>query len=167
MGGRGSGRHSQKKKNGALPEKPWERLEKETDPAWQAFCAYRDLGPNRSTAKAARLVGKSKKLMDGWSSKHEWVRRVRAWEDLIDKQKREAQLDEVGKMQRRHIQLAMNMQGLAATELKKLVDKAQASNKKTLNVDQVAREMQSAGTPRQRQRRNDDRRRWSTNVDNR
>lgn len=56
--------------------KPWDRLPDETAPAFEAFRTYLELGPKRSTAKAAQDLGKSKRTLDGWSSKHQWVRRT-------------------------------------------------------------------------------------------
>jgi hypothetical protein len=54
---------------------PWQRLEEETDPAWEAFRCYRDLGLERSIAKVAGELDKSVPLMERWSSKHRWVMR--------------------------------------------------------------------------------------------
>ena len=41
----------------------WERLPQESMKAYAAFCAYRDLGPDRSMAKAGEVLGKSQGLM--------------------------------------------------------------------------------------------------------
>ena len=49
----------------------WERLENESSRAFEAFSAYRDLGPQRSLAKVAETLGKSKALMERWSAKHD------------------------------------------------------------------------------------------------
>ena len=42
----------------------WERLPQESMKAYAAFCAYRDLGPDRSMAKAGEVLGKSQGLME-------------------------------------------------------------------------------------------------------
>lgn len=60
----------------AAPTAPWDRQPKEGDQAWIAFCAYRDMGPGRSIAKTATGLGKPKSLLEGWSSRHGWVRRA-------------------------------------------------------------------------------------------
>jgi hypothetical protein len=41
-----------------------------------AFEVYRDLGPNRRLKDAAKLMGKSASLLEGYSSKHDWTRLV-------------------------------------------------------------------------------------------
>ena len=70
---------------------PWERQPEETPDAWAAFVQYRDMGSNRSTAKVAQALGKTKTIMDRWSSKHAWVRRCLAWDNEQDRQWREEQ----------------------------------------------------------------------------
>lgn len=91
---------------------PWERQPKETVPAWEAFKTYRDLGMKRSTANVQRTIGKSKRLIDGWSSKKNWVARCAAWDREQDRIGREARTKEIRDMHRRHTKLAMG--GLAA-----------------------------------------------------
>lgn len=64
---------------------PWERQPEETPPAWQAFQTYRDMGATRSTAKVGHECGKNKRLMDRWSSRHNWVLRAAAWDEEQDR----------------------------------------------------------------------------------
>lgn len=64
---------------------PWERRDDETPMAYQAFKEYLDQGADRSTAHVARALGKSKTIMDRWSSRHEWVARSRAWDSIPSK----------------------------------------------------------------------------------
>ena len=47
---------------------PWERQPHESAKAYEAFCSYRDMGSSRSTAKVQQEIGKSKRLIDRWSS---------------------------------------------------------------------------------------------------
>lgn len=65
---------------------PWERLDRETPASWEAFTTYRNMGAERSTAKVARTLGKSKALTDRWSSANKWVERAQAWDDEQDRQ---------------------------------------------------------------------------------
>lgn len=56
---------------------PWERLPEETGRAYEAFRAFRDLGPTR------RLVDvPDTKLgtVRGWSQRYRWQERARAWD---------------------------------------------------------------------------------------
>jgi len=79
-------------------------------------------------------LGKSGTLIEGWCSKHGWVKRVAEWEQALDAARRKAEFAEVAKMQARHIQIAMNAQGLAITELQKAIKAAQDSKKSTIST---------------------------------
>lgn len=60
----------------------WEQKDDETDRAYAAFVAYRDLGPHhRSLTSVARQLGKNRELMGRWSRRHGWVERVQAWDE--------------------------------------------------------------------------------------
>lgn len=61
----------------------WTRREGETSPAYEAFRTYLGIGPTRSLAKVAKDLNKSMQLLAGWSSKHEWVERVRAHDQYL------------------------------------------------------------------------------------
>lgn len=77
---------------------PWSRQPNETDKSYLAFTCYRDLGYERSLAKAevryrAKLDINPKPLSDlptpqieQWSSKFLWVERVAAYDDWLDAQ---------------------------------------------------------------------------------
>ena len=84
----------------------WERLPQESMKAYAAFFAYRDLGPDRSMAKAGEVLGKSQGLMEGWSAAYDWVKRATAWDDEQYRVARKAQMDEIKKMRVRHAKIA-------------------------------------------------------------
>jgi len=75
----------------------WERQPKESSEAWEAFHTYLSLGVKRSTAKVGQQLGKKKDLMDRWSSKWNWVERVRAHDNFLMAQEDRAQLLEARK----------------------------------------------------------------------
>lgn len=99
---------------------PWERQPRETPKAFEAFCAYRDMGTDRSCSKVAVVVGKSFSLMQQWSQKNGWVERASAWDDEQDRLKREAdqkaQIEAIKAMRKRHTKVAV-----------KMIDKAEAA----------------------------------------
>lgn len=88
-------------------DKPWGRRD-ETDKAYRAFCIYRELGPGpgRSLHSAYRRYVEERDGEDpgagicapsyfqAWSSRHDWVARVRAWDAYLDRQAREAAEEE-------------------------------------------------------------------------
>ncbi len=56
----------------------FEQQPKESAKAFAAFSLYRDMGPERSLAAVAVKLGKSKVMMEKWSSKFDWPARVAA-----------------------------------------------------------------------------------------
>jgi uncharacterized heparinase superfamily protein len=81
--------------NGHRPQRATAELEPwEADPSWhparrRAFECYRDMGAERSTAKVARALGKSKTLMDRWPGQDGWPERAGAWDAELDARRRE------------------------------------------------------------------------------
>lgn len=108
---------------------PWERQNGETQRSWGAFQIYRDLGTERSLQKAAEKLGKSRGLLEGWSSKFEWGKRVAAWDAEQDRIARREQLAEIKKMRKRHADLATAMLVKAAKALQRIPeDEVRASD---------------------------------------
>lgn len=98
------------------PSKPWERQtvdgKLESPEAYAAFCVYRDLGPKRALSDVIgglsgnkRAPGAPYKKAPGriyqWSVKWNWVARANAWDDEVDRQRREAQAEEAIRMGKR------------------------------------------------------------------
>lgn len=85
---------------------PGDRQQKETAPAYEAFRAYLEMGPARSTAKVAQALGKSKTLTDRWCKRWSWVDRVREFESQAHGAKDDAHLDAIAERSRRQAQIA-------------------------------------------------------------
>ena len=68
----------------------WERQENESARAYEAFSLYRDMGAERSLVKVGHSLGKSRALIERWSSQHDWVDRVKALEARDEMLRREA-----------------------------------------------------------------------------
>lgn len=135
---------------GTKARQPWERQPAEGDGAWAAFAVYRDLPPiERSLARAGEKIGKGKRQLEDWCSRHGWVARARAWDVEVDRQARLAAVAEIRKMRERHVRGSMTLQALGFTEAGKLLTKSQARTKAAqmagtvdepmLEVDEVAR----------------------------
>ncbi len=87
----------------------WERQEGESAQAFQGFAAYRDMGAERSLAKVAQKLGKSKALMERWSVRWQWVVRSDAWDDELDRQTRVELKKGVTGMRKNHVNIAKAM----------------------------------------------------------
>jgi len=81
----------------------WERQKTDTDKSYSAFCVYRDMGRDRSIRGVGRELGKSKALIDRWSSKHDWVNRVNAYDDYLEAQQRNAYETSVTDAKAKHV----------------------------------------------------------------
>lgn len=103
---------------------PWERRDDETPMAYAAFKEYLDQGADRSTAHVARALGKSKTIMDRWSSRHEWVSRSRAFDSIPAMATAEAYADVARDIAEQHRKLADKLM----TKLDKALDKLPDGN---------------------------------------
>lgn len=121
--------------NKTIEAEPWERQPEETPKAFEAFCVYRDLGAERSIAKAGKRLGKNRVTLEGWSSKYEWVSRCAAWDTEQDRLARIAQTKEIKKMRKRHAALASTMLIKAATALQQLKDEDISASEISRMVD--------------------------------
>jgi hypothetical protein len=101
-----------------LPE-PWERQKGENAKRFEAFQKFRDM-PNRSISQVARELSKSRQLIQRWAGEDKWHDRVAAWDDEQDRIARQAQIDEIKRMRKRHADLASAMLVKAAKALKNI-----------------------------------------------
>lgn len=89
---------------------PWERQPGETSRAYAAFSVYRDLGPQRSLAKALAAAAKkpsNRRHWQRWAAKYRWVERAQAYDDYLDRLAREKAEQERAEMAKRHAQMAL------------------------------------------------------------
>lgn len=106
----------------------WERREDESTKAYAAFCAYRDLGIERSFDKAYRAVkGAEKRAVTGrwklWANVYEWRRRAQDYDlylELQARQRREAEHHaelEAYRMRQKHLAQATTDSALKMLKL--------------------------------------------------
>lgn len=100
---------------------PWDRLDSETDKAFEAFCIYRDLGPSvrslrrvvekrRGYPKKTQKVPNVPPFIKRWSSKFRWVERARAWDIEQDRLVQEQFAAENLQRRRAHAEHAERLQ---------------------------------------------------------
>lgn len=95
----------------------WERIEGETARAYSAFVRYRNLGPGRTLAQAAKDHNSTLIAFRSLSSEHSWVQRANLYDDALER--RERQVIERGRLEarQRQIQIAQNLQEKALAGL--------------------------------------------------
>ena len=99
---------------------PWERQPHESAKAYEAFCSYRDMGSSRSTAKVGQELGKTKALMDRWSSRWEWVWRCRQYDAFMGRQQQDKHQQDILDALDRHAYLARLMQNKSLEKMQSL-----------------------------------------------
>ena len=87
----------------------WERQSGESSKAYAAFCIYRDMGVERSIEKVYEKRSKRGPLsrLKNWSVKHKWVERANAYDDYLERKKREEKEKAILDMAERHAKLSM------------------------------------------------------------
>ena len=118
---------------------PWERQDGETPKQFQAFVIYRDLGEERTLLKVSKELGKSKTLMDRWSSANSWVERAAAWDREQDRLARQEQIKDIKKMRKRHADTAKSMMALAVKGISKMIDPITKELREDLKPNDIAR----------------------------
>lgn len=110
---------AKERRSEALPSERWERQDGESAQAFEGFALYRDMGAERSLAKVAQELGKSKALMERWSVRWQWGQRAEAWDAEFDRMVRRALEKGIIRMRRQHVDIAqaMLMKALEALEL--------------------------------------------------
>jgi hypothetical protein len=81
-------------KTETLPFESWERLDGETPLAFAAFCAFRDVGPERNIRKAVENTekdeakkGKRYRVWRNWSTQFRWRERAADYDRYMEKLK--------------------------------------------------------------------------------
>ena len=141
---------------------PWEKQEGENSKPYAAFCAYRDMGVGRSLSKTIPLVygenysgkvsGKQRRLED-WSSKHNWVVRVEAYDVYLEATERKENEKAIKDMAKRHAQASLLTMSKAIDRIKLIGEKDmnELTPKDALEYLKVAAELErkSRGAPDQ------------------
>lgn len=100
--------------------KIYDQMPGESTPAFEAFCAYRNMGPERSLLKLSQTMHKTKSTLDDWSRINGWQRRIEAWNTDRDKVDRKARRQAIQKMADRHAGIAVKFQEKVLLRLKTL-----------------------------------------------
>jgi hypothetical protein len=106
---------------------PLARLPNESARAHEALLCYAELGPGRSLAKAAQVLGKRGAYvgqLERWSSQHHWQQRVKAYDVHLARQRQRAAAEQyiagVEAHQERYAKAATDLHTVAQALLAKL-----------------------------------------------
>lgn len=103
-----------------IPDKPWERQNKESGQAYEAFALYRDMGRSRTVSAVVKKLKKSRSLIDRWKVRWDWGSRVSAYDKDLEQQAKDEAIKERKSMINRHIKIAVQVQKKALKALDKL-----------------------------------------------
>jgi hypothetical protein len=115
----------------------WDRQLRETSRSYELFSVYRNLGPQRSLAKARESssgmpsIPRLKVLSVRWN----WVDRARKYDDYLEHQERFQQEKERREMRKRHAKMAVLAQNIAVEGLKNLLAKVQGGEQGVAPAD--------------------------------
>lgn len=127
---------------------PWERQEGESAPAFAAFLAYRDQGPERSLRGVAQQLDKSDTIVGQWSSRWHWVYRCRQWENFLVREGQRAQVEAIRAMHVRHAEAFTTTIENGLRKIKKLnADNLTPTQALAYLVEGVKGERQARGEP--------------------
>lgn len=101
---------------------PWERLPRETDKAFEAFVAYRNLGPDRTLQRLSEILSKHRMWLGEWKAKWGWEERVAAWDNHLDQLTLKQMERDYLKARKRRIVLGGTMQAVGARRLNQLAE---------------------------------------------
>lgn len=101
-------------------DKPWERQKGESEKAFEAFATYRDMGEKRTLTAVADKLQKSGSLIRRWKDRWDWIERVRAYDNDLEKEARAKAIRDRKAMTERHIGIAMQLQRKALEALTSL-----------------------------------------------
>lgn len=95
-----------------MAEYSWLKWPEETEPAYSAFRIYLEMGPGRSAVEVARVLKKSKSMVDNWSCNHRWRDRVRDFDNHVAMAETDGLVNQVAEMRDANIALMDKLRGL-------------------------------------------------------
>lgn len=141
-----------------MTDKPiYEKLESETQKAYEAFCVYRDMGISRSLERVIQEGGRSSTIVQKWSSLHNWVERVNAYDlvqeaiarQILEEENREAYRQKLRKYRQENEDIgnAFRATGVAMLkEVREFAKNLKASDIKVNNIANVVRSIETCMT---------------------
>ena len=109
----------------------WNRLKTDTLKSWEAFEIYRDLGKDRTLKKVAEKLGKSETMIERWSARHNWKKRVGDYDRYQEKVKENKRQKDIEKALSSHVSISRLIQS-------KIVERIQSLKPEEINAASLA-----------------------------
>jgi hypothetical protein len=92
----------------------------------RSICRYREQIPPRAISQVALALGRGKRVLEAWSSRHNWVERANAYTDHLDRLAIAVHEDEIVRRRREEneqvFELARELRLIAASRIVGVVD---------------------------------------------
>ena len=105
-----------------IEDESWLRQPGETNPAYNAFCMYRDYGGDRSISKVLKTNGfpeNRSSLWRAWSSRYQWNKRAGDYDNHLDKIRREEREKDLREREKKHLEISRKMLDIVEKRLDK------------------------------------------------
>lgn len=120
----------------------WERIKHEQSKAFYYFTLYRDMGPFRSLDKVYKNLDENKAIslrqLEKYSSKYNWLERAQAYDDYLNKKKRESNETAILKMDKRQAEDYKNLQTAILQTINKMQEQPEDPEVKPLTPNKTA-----------------------------
>lgn len=102
--------------------RPWQRRPTESIQAYDAFRVYMKV---RTLEKTCKELGKSWQLISRWSSQHDWVERVKLFNDHLNNAETDGLIHQVAESRDKNIALMDKLRGLLNDRLDTFIERKQ------------------------------------------
>lgn len=103
-------------------DRPWQRRPTESIQAYDAFRVYMKV---RTLEKTCKELGKSWQLISRWSSQHDWVERVKLFNDHLNNAETDGLIHQVAESRDKNIALMDKLRGLLNDRLDTFIERKQ------------------------------------------
>jgi hypothetical protein len=117
---------------------PWLQQPQEPKRAYLAFDLFRSLGADRTLRAVKEKISATRGTLKQWYEQFNWSERVRLYDNHVDRLRIEAEIEEIREMRKRHIRIAMAIQGVVSVELNKKLQAAQTTATETLDAREIS-----------------------------
>jgi hypothetical protein len=138
-----------------MSDKPiYEKLETETQVAYEAFCVYRDMGSSRSVPRVRDEIGGTSRRLEQWCSKHSWIARADVYDtdqeaiarQILEEENRESYREKLRKYRQENEEIGNALRATAVIVLKKFRTFANELNPKDIKPSNAANIVRSIDT---------------------